>query len=74
MGSLLAQREARPPSALSEPACGANPIGLLIPCHRIVRADGELGNYGSGIERKKWLLTHERGYAATLAAIASDSA
>jgi methylated-DNA-[protein]-cysteine S-methyltransferase len=54
-------------------ACGANPIGLLIPCHRIVRADGELGNYGSGIERKKWLLTHERGYAATLAAIASDS-
>src|SRR2546426_1061100 len=44
-------------------ACGANPIGLVIPCHRIVRADGDLGNYGSGIERKEWLLAHERRYA-----------
>jgi len=41
-------------------ACGANPIGLVIPCHRIVRADGDLGNYGGGIERKEWLLAHER--------------
>lgn len=41
-------------------ACGANPIGLVIPCHRIVRADGVLGNYGGGIERKEWLLAHER--------------
>src|SRR6267378_745597 len=30
-------------------ACGANPIGLVIPCHRIVPADGDLGNYGGGI-------------------------
>ncbi len=41
-------------------ASGANPIGLVIPCHRIVRADGDLGNYGGGIERKEWLLAHER--------------
>jgi methylated-DNA-[protein]-cysteine S-methyltransferase len=40
-------------------ACGANPIGLVIPCHRIVRADGDPGNYGGGIERKEWLLAHE---------------
>jgi methylated-DNA-[protein]-cysteine S-methyltransferase len=44
-------------------ACGANPIGLVIPCHRIVRADGDLGNYGGGIQRKQWLLAHERRYA-----------
>jgi O-6-methylguanine DNA methyltransferase len=52
-------------------ACGANPIGLVIPCHRIVRADGDLGNYGSGIERKEWLLAHERWYAADVAATGS---
>jgi len=44
-------------------ACGANAIGLVIPCHRIVRADGDLGNYGGGIERKEWLLAHERRYS-----------
>jgi methylated-DNA-[protein]-cysteine S-methyltransferase len=44
-------------------ACGANPIALVIPCHRIVRADGDPGNYGGGVERKEWLLTHERRHA-----------
>jgi O-6-methylguanine DNA methyltransferase len=44
-------------------ACGANPVGLVIPCHRIVRADGDLGNYGGGTERKEWLLAHERRHA-----------
>src|SRR6266566_7365309 len=58
-------RAAGSPSAVraAGTACGANPIGLVIPCHRIVRADGDLGNYGSGIERKEWLLAHERRYA-----------
>ena len=41
-------------------ACGANPVWLVIPCHRIVRSDGDLGNYGGGLERKEWLLAHER--------------
>jgi methylated-DNA-[protein]-cysteine S-methyltransferase len=54
-------------------ACGANPIGLVIPCHRIVRADGELGNYGSGVERKQWLLAHERRYAAAVEATFSGN-
>jgi methylated-DNA-[protein]-cysteine S-methyltransferase len=44
-------------------ACGANPIGLVIPCHRIVRADGDPGNYGGGVERKEWLLAHERRHS-----------
>jgi len=40
-------------------ACGANPVWLVIPCHRIVRSDGDLGNYGGGLGRKEWLLAHE---------------
>lgn len=41
-------------------ACGANPISLIIPCHRVVRSDGRPGGYGSGIERKLALLELER--------------
>jgi AraC family transcriptional regulator of adaptative response/methylated-DNA-[protein]-cysteine methyltransferase len=40
-------------------ACATNPVALLIPCHRIVREDGELGGYRWGIERKKQLLQQE---------------
>ena len=39
---------------------GANPIGLVVPCHRVIGADGKLVGYGGGIERKRWLLAHER--------------
>jgi AraC family transcriptional regulator, regulatory protein of adaptative response / methylated-DNA-[protein]-cysteine methyltransferase len=41
-------------------ACGANPVALLVPCHRAVRSDGALGGYAWGIERKKRLLALER--------------
>jgi len=41
-----------------------NPIGIVVPCHRVIGADGSLTGYGGGIERKRWLLTHER--ASTL--------
>lgn len=41
-------------------ACGANPVALVIPCHRIVRSDGGLGGYEWGLERKKKLLAQER--------------
>jgi methylated-DNA-[protein]-cysteine S-methyltransferase len=44
-------------------AVGANPVGIVIPCHRIVRTGGGLGGYGGGIERKVWLLDHERRHA-----------
>ncbi len=36
-----------------------NPLGVIIPCHRVVAADGSLGGYGGGLERKRWLLRHE---------------
>ena len=41
-------------------ANGANPIPIVIPCHRVVRSGGGLGGYGGGLERKTWLLAHER--------------
>lgn len=41
-------------------ANGANPISLVIPCHRVIGADGTLTGYGGGLPRKAWLLNHER--------------
>ncbi len=41
-------------------ANGRNPIALIVPCHRVIGADGSLTGYGGGIERKRWLLAHER--------------
>jgi len=40
-------------------ANGANPIGVVVPCHRVIGANGALTGYGGGIERKRWLLQHE---------------
>ena len=40
-------------------ANGANPIGVVVPCHRLIGADGSLTGYGGGLERKQWLLAHE---------------
>jgi methylated-DNA-[protein]-cysteine S-methyltransferase len=40
-------------------ALGANPIPILIPCHRVLRTGGSLGGYGGGTERKRWLLSLE---------------
>jgi methylated-DNA-[protein]-cysteine S-methyltransferase len=42
-------------------ANGRNPIGIIVPCHRVVGANGSLTGYAGGIERKRWLLEHERG-------------
>ena len=41
-------------------ANGANPIGVVVPCHRVIGANGSLTGYGGGLERKRWLLDHER--------------
>lgn len=40
-------------------ANGANPVSVIVPCHRVVRTDGSLGGYGGGVARKEWLLSHE---------------
>jgi methylated-DNA-[protein]-cysteine S-methyltransferase len=40
-------------------ANGANPIPIVIPCHRVIGANGTLTGYGSGVFRKEWLLAHE---------------
>ena len=48
-------------------ANGANPIGIVVPCHRVIGSNGALTGYGGGLDRKRWLLTHERA-ALTAAA------
>jgi methylated-DNA-[protein]-cysteine S-methyltransferase len=40
-------------------ANGRNPISIIVPCHRVIGADGSLVGYGGGLERKRWLLEHE---------------
>jgi methylated-DNA-[protein]-cysteine S-methyltransferase len=40
-------------------ANGHNPISIIVPCHRVIAADGTLGGYGWGLPRKRWLLDHE---------------
>jgi methylated-DNA-[protein]-cysteine S-methyltransferase len=40
-------------------ANGANPLSVVVPCHRLIGADGSLVKYGGGLGRKRWLLTHE---------------
>lgn len=40
-------------------ANGANPVAIVIPCHRVVEADGGLGGYAGGVQMKRWLLRHE---------------
>ena len=40
-------------------ANGANPVSVVVPCHRVIGADGSLTGYGGGLARKRWLLIHE---------------
>ena len=44
-------------------AVGQNPLSIVVPCHRVVGADGTLTGFGGGIERKRWLLAHEGALA-----------
>jgi methylated-DNA-[protein]-cysteine S-methyltransferase len=41
-------------------ANGRNPVSIIVPCHRVIGADGTLVGYGGGLDCKRWLLTHER--------------
>lgn len=46
-------------------ANGANQIALVIPCHRVINTDGQLGGYGGHVHRKAWLLKHEKAFQST---------
>lgn len=54
------------PSALRAAglANASNPVSIVVPCHRVIGSDGRLTGYGGGIERKRWLLAHERAIRA----------
>jgi methylated-DNA-[protein]-cysteine S-methyltransferase len=47
-------------------ANGHNPLGIIVPCHRVIGANGSLTGYGGGFERKRWLLAHEARLAPLL--------
>ncbi len=56
----LAAELGRPTASRAVGSANArNPIALVVPCHRIVRSDGNLGGYAYGLTRKRWLLEHE---------------
>ncbi len=62
----LAQRVGNPPAQRAVGnANGRNPISIIVPCHRVIGADGKLTGYGGGIDNKKWLLAWEREVLAT---------
>jgi len=56
----LAARVGRPKAVRAVGAAnGRNPIAIVVPCHRVIGADGTLTGYGGGLPRKRWLLAHE---------------
>jgi methylated-DNA-[protein]-cysteine S-methyltransferase len=56
----LARRIGKPSAVRAVGAAnGANPIPVIVPCHRVIGSNGTLTGYGGGIERKQWLLAHE---------------
>jgi methylated-DNA-[protein]-cysteine S-methyltransferase len=56
----LARRVGSPKASRAVGQANAvNPIPLIVPCHRVIAADGGLGGYSSGLDRKRWLLEHE---------------
>ena len=57
----LARRIGRPEAVRAVGhANGSNPVAVIVPCHRVIGANGSLTGYGGGLERKRWLLRHEQ--------------
>lgn len=72
--SEIAERIGRPRASRAVGAAnGGNPISIVIPCHRLVGAGGGLTGYGWGLQRKEWLIAHERTMAEARAASGSGS-
>ncbi len=68
----IARRIGRPAAGRAVGAAnGQNPISIVVPCHRLVGAHGALTGYGGGLERKAWLLEHERRAAEARSAATS---
>lgn len=62
----LARRIGRPAAVRAVGlANGANPVGIVVPCHRVIGANGALTGYGGGLDRKRWLLAHEGAAGAS---------
>lgn len=61
----LAERVGKPTASRAVGhANGRNPVSILVPCHRVIGADGKLTGYAGGIDKKRWLLAWERRAAA----------
>ena len=57
----LAQRVGQPKASRAVgSANGRNPVSIIVPCHRVIGADGKLTGYGGGLDKKQWLLAWER--------------
>ncbi len=72
-GALARRIDAPKASRAVGLANGRNPIAIIVPCHRVIGANGNLTGYGGGIERKRWLLTHE-GYTGGLPGVSPRDA
>jgi len=60
----IARRIRRPRAVRAVGAAnGANPLAIIVPCHRVIGSHGDLVGYGGGLPIKRWLLAHERKYA-----------
>lgn len=60
----LARHVGRPRAVRAVGAAnGANPLSIIVPCHRVIGSNGSLTGYGGGLEAKQWLLAHERRHA-----------
>jgi methylated-DNA-[protein]-cysteine S-methyltransferase len=71
----IAARIGRPLASRAVGAAnGANPIPIVVPCHRVIGSNGALTGYGGGLPRKRWLLEHERRYEEHLATTHADAA
>ena len=66
----IAARIGRPTARRAVGAAnGSNPLAIVIPCHRVIGANGSLTGYGGGLPRKRWLLDHEREFSGQLASL-----